>query len=155
MRFAWSMLAEPNLMNAEGLPAGAFRAGTVPKRDLLVLKVPEAKDYQLVYDLDLGKLGPDIKYDVDNRSKIQQPFDRIAYFLELQGADRKTQYLYVSMDAFTDALDKIGVPTVKSGARFPAERGEHERLFQCEGHRDRHGLEGRQHRVLAEQLWPG
>ena len=44
-------------MNAEGLPAGAFRAGTVPKRDLLVLKVPEAKDYQLVYDLDLGKLG--------------------------------------------------------------------------------------------------
>ena len=60
MRFAWSMLAEPNLMNAEGLPAGAFRAGTVPKRDLLALKVPEAKDYQLVYDLDLGKLGPDI-----------------------------------------------------------------------------------------------
>src|ERR1035437_7432364 len=30
MRFAWSMLAEPNLMNAEGLPAGAFRSGTVP-----------------------------------------------------------------------------------------------------------------------------
>ena len=38
MRFAWSMLAEPNLMNAEGLPAGAFRAGTVPKRDLLALQ---------------------------------------------------------------------------------------------------------------------
>jgi sialate O-acetylesterase len=118
MRFAWSMLAEPNLMNAEGLPAGAFRAGTVPKRDLLALKVPEAKDYQLVYDLDLGKLGAEIKYDVDNRSKIQQPFDRIAYFLELQGADKDTQYLYVSMDAFADALDKIGVPTAKSGARF-------------------------------------
>jgi len=118
MRFAWSMLAEPNLMNAEGLPAGAFRAGTVPKRDLLVLKVPEAKDYQLVYDLDLAKLGPDIKYDVDNRGKIHQPFDRIAYFLELEGVDRNTQYLYVSMDAFTDAPDKIGVPTVKSGARF-------------------------------------
>ena len=118
MRFAWSMLAEPNLMNAEGLPAGAFRAGTVPKRDLLGLKVPEAKDYQLVYDLDLGKLGADITYEVDNHSKIQQPFDRIAYFLELQGADKDTQYLYVSMDAFTDALDKIGVPTAKSGARF-------------------------------------
>ncbi len=28
MRFAWSMLAEPNLMNAEGLPASAFRAGS-------------------------------------------------------------------------------------------------------------------------------
>jgi sialate O-acetylesterase len=118
MRFAWSMLAEPNLMNAEGLPAGAFRAGTVPNRDLLGLKVPEAKDYQLVYDLDLGKLGPEITYDVDNHSKVHQPFDRIAYFLELGGADKNTQYLYVSMDAFTDALDKIGVPTVKSGAHF-------------------------------------
>jgi len=118
MRFAWSMLAEPNLMNAEGLPAGAFRAGTVPKRDLLALKVPEAKDYQLVYDLDLGKLGAEITYDVDNHGKVRQPFDRIAYLLELEGADKNTQYLYVSMDAFTDALDKIGVPTVKSGAHF-------------------------------------
>ena len=118
MRFAWSMLAEPNLMNAEGLPAGAFRAGTVPKRDPLLLNVPEAKDYQLVYDLDLAKIGPTITYDVDNRAKIQKPFDRIAYFLELQGADGNSQYLYVSMDAFTDALDKIGVPTVSSGAHF-------------------------------------
>ena len=49
---------------------------------------------------------------------IHQPFDRIAYFLELQGTDGNTQYLYVSMDAFTDALDKIGVPTAKSGAHF-------------------------------------
>jgi sialate O-acetylesterase len=31
MRFAWHMLAEPNLMNREGLPAGAFRAGTAPR----------------------------------------------------------------------------------------------------------------------------
>jgi sialate O-acetylesterase len=105
-------------MNTEGLPAGAFRSGTVPKRDVLVLKVPEAKDYQLVYDLDLAKLGPAITYDVDNHSQIHQPFDRIAYFMELQGADGNAQYLYVSTDAFTDALDKIGVPTAKSGAHF-------------------------------------
>jgi sialate O-acetylesterase len=118
MRFAWSMLAEPNLANSAGLPAGAFRAGVVPRRDLLTLKVPEAKGYQLVYDLDLSKLGASIPYEVDNHARIQKPFDRIAYFLELQGADGNTQYLYTSMDAFTDALDKIGVPTVKSGARF-------------------------------------
>jgi sialate O-acetylesterase len=31
MRFAWSMLAEPNLVNAAGLPASAFRAGDIPK----------------------------------------------------------------------------------------------------------------------------
>ncbi len=118
MRFAWNMLAEPNLMNSAGLPASAFRAGTVPKRDLLGLNVPEAKGYQLVYDLDLAKLGSAIAYDVDNRAKLPQPFDRIAYFLELQREDANTQFVYASMDAFTDALEKIGVPTVESGARF-------------------------------------
>jgi sialate O-acetylesterase len=118
MRFAWSMLAEPNFMNTEGLPASAFRAGTVPKRDLLALNVPEAKDYQLVYDLDLAKLGQTITYDADHRARLHQPFDRIAYFLELQGSDSKTEYVYVSMDAFTESLEKLGVPTVRSGAHF-------------------------------------
>ncbi|HEY0257954.1 MAG TPA: sialate O-acetylesterase [Candidatus Methylacidiphilales bacterium] len=32
MRFAWTNTATPNLMNKEGLPAGAFRAGNVPER---------------------------------------------------------------------------------------------------------------------------
>jgi len=118
MRFAWSMLAEPNLVNSAGLPAGAFRAGTVPKRDLLVLNVPEVKDYQLVYDLDLAKLGRDLAYDINNCAMLQKPFDRIAYCLELTGADGQTKFIYVSMDAFTDSLPKIGVPTFKSGARF-------------------------------------
>ena len=118
VRFAWSMLAEPNLMNKAGLPASAFRAGTVPKRDLLDMHVPEAKQYQLVYDFDLGKLGPEITYTFDYRDKIKSGFDRVAYFVELQKADGETQYVYVSMDAFTDSLDKIGVPTLKSGAKF-------------------------------------
>jgi sialate O-acetylesterase len=30
VRFAWSQVAQPNLMNKEGLPAAAFRAGQVP-----------------------------------------------------------------------------------------------------------------------------
>jgi len=115
MRFAWSMLAEPNLMNSDGLPAGAFRAGTVPLRDLLAMKVPEAREYQLVYDLDLAALGADITYAVDNSRRIQRPFDRVAYFLELQTPDRNTQYVYVSMDAFTDDAAKLGVPTFRSG----------------------------------------
>ena len=33
VRYAWSMLAEPHLMNSEGLPASAFRAGDAPRRD--------------------------------------------------------------------------------------------------------------------------
>ena len=118
MRFAWSMLAEPNLMNAEGLPAGGFRAGTVPKRDWLALKVPEAKQYKLVYDLDLANLGPAPVYQVDDHAKIQGAFDRVAYFLELQSKDGSVDYVYVSMDAFTDALDKIALPTLASGATF-------------------------------------
>jgi sialate O-acetylesterase len=118
MRFAWSMLAEPNLMNSAGLPASAFRAGTVPKRDLLVMKVPEAKAYQLVYDLDLAKLGPSFSYDVNNCANFKGAFDRVAYFLELQGADGDTQFVYVSMDTFTAALNQTGVPTLESGAHF-------------------------------------
>ena len=117
MRFAWSQMATPNLMNAAGLPAGAFRAGTVPVRDFLKAHVPEAKDYQLVYDLDLEKLGSEIHWQVDNHSSVHS-FDRIAYCLELEKADGESQAVYVSMDAFTDAIGKIGLPTLQSGANF-------------------------------------
>lgn len=115
MRFAWSGLDEPNLMNAEGLPAGAFRAGEIPHRNWLMMNVPEAKDYQVVYQLDLTKLGHDIHYDVDNHDQIQKPFDRIAYFVELQDEKGNSQDLFVSMDAFTNDPSKIGVPYFGSG----------------------------------------
>jgi sialate O-acetylesterase len=118
MRFAWSGLAEPNLMNAEGLPAGAFRAGEMPKRDWVGMNVPEANAYELVYDLDLTKLGAKIQYDVDNHKKIQKPFDRVAYFVELQDANMNSQDIYVSMDAFTDDAGKIGVPVFGTDAVF-------------------------------------
>jgi len=118
MRFAWSGLAEPNLMNKEGLPAGAFRAGEVPKRDWVGMNVPEAKRYELVYDLDLTKLGSEIRYDVDKHLAIQKPFDRIAYFLELQDANMNSQDIYVSMDAFTSDVAKIGLPVFGSGGVF-------------------------------------
>jgi sialate O-acetylesterase len=118
MRFAWSMLAEPNLMNSAGLPAGAFRDGTIPQRDQLALGLPAAENYQVVYDLDLGALGHTIKYQVDNRAGITRPFDRVAYLLELQKADGDSEYVFASMDAFTTDLGKIGVPTVDSQAHF-------------------------------------
>jgi hypothetical protein len=79
---------------------------------------PENRAYTLVYDLDLSKLGREIVYDVDNRAKVKQPFDRIAYFMELTTNDGTAQNLYVSMDAFTDDLGRIGVPTAASGAFF-------------------------------------
>jgi sialate O-acetylesterase len=117
MRFAWHKDAEPNLANGAGLPAETFRAGEVPKIDYLAVKVPEASGYKLVYDLDLGKLGANIKYDVDNTASLKGEFDRVAYFLELRGPQGVT-YSYVSMDTFTTDIKKIGIPTVASGAKF-------------------------------------
>jgi sialate O-acetylesterase len=90
----------------------------VPERDSMEMNVPEAKDYQLVYDLDLAKLSHQIIYSQDRSSQILQPFSRIAYFLELQPANGQPEYLYVSMKAFTSDLKKIGVPTSQSGACF-------------------------------------
>ncbi len=118
VRFAWHKLAEPNLMNKEGLPANPFRAGEVPRRDWLALKVEEAEEYELVYSLDLAKLGKTVRYDIDNRGKLNGAFDRIAYFLELKKAGKQVRYLYVSMDAFSDDLSKIGIPTFASKAEF-------------------------------------
>jgi sialate O-acetylesterase len=118
MRFAWDKAALPNLMNKEGLPASAFRNGKEPQIDYLSLKVSESKDYELLYSLDLAKAGHDIVYDVDRRAQIAAPIDRVAYFLELRKHGEPTQWVYVSMDAFTTDLGKLGVPTVASKARF-------------------------------------
>jgi sialate O-acetylesterase len=116
VRFGWHKTAEPNLCNGEGLPAMQFRAGEVPKIDTLN-KVPVAKDFKLVYDLDLANLGPNIKYDADNTAAAPK-FDRVAYFLELQKGAEPTRYLFVSMDAFTTDAKKLGIPTVASKIRF-------------------------------------
>jgi len=118
VRFAWHRTAEPNLMNKAGLPAGAFRAGPEPAIGLLAQEVPDAGDYELVYELDLAKLGRDVTYDVDRRAEIAGPFDRIAYFLELHKQDGTVQYVFVAMDAFTDDLAKIGIPVLAARAQF-------------------------------------
>jgi sialate O-acetylesterase len=112
------MLAEPNLMNAAGFPAGAFRAGNVPVRDVLSMYVPEAKSYQVIYDLDLATLGAALNYQTNNAVDFTPKFDRIAYCLELQRGNDEPEFAFVSMDAFTDDLKKIGVPTMESGALF-------------------------------------
>ena len=112
-RFAWDMLAEPNLVGGTGLPVGAVRGGEVPD---FMSSLPIAKDYTLVYDLDLSKLMHDIKYDVDHSASIKG-FDRIGYLVELAtGGEEKK--VFVSMNAFTDDVRKIGIPTIASQSRF-------------------------------------
>jgi sialate O-acetylesterase len=118
MRFAWNKLAEPNLANMEGLPAVPFRAGEVPERDWLALKVDEARQLELIYDLDLANMGKEVNYGVDNSAAFTGSFDRVAYFLELQKSGEETKYVFVSMDAFTDDVKMIGVPTLASKATF-------------------------------------
>jgi sialate O-acetylesterase len=113
-RFAWHMLAEPNLTGGTGLPVGAFRGGEIPD---FVSSLSVAKEYKLAYELDLGKLGGPISYDVDNSSTVG-PFDRIGYLLELTNASGDEKKVFVSMDAFTTDIKKIGIPTAASGARF-------------------------------------
>jgi sialate O-acetylesterase len=113
-RFAWHMLAEPNLAGGTGLPVGAFRGGDVPD---FMSSLPIAREFKLVYELDLSKLGRDIKYDVDNSSQIQA-FDRIGYLLELTTPSGEQQNVFVSMKAFSDDVKKIAIPTMASQATF-------------------------------------
>jgi sialate O-acetylesterase len=84
-----------------------------PQPDRLEQFVAESKTYQLVYDVDLG--NPKV-YLTDNHATIK-PFDRIAYFVELQSSDDVT-YLYVSLDAFTDDAAKIGIPFLSTNVKF-------------------------------------
>ncbi len=115
LRYAWHKLAEPNLANGAGLPSSAFRAGKVPDYDFFALKVPEAAEYELVYDLDLKALGAEIRYSVDRTAEIAGGFDRVGYFMELLPANGGRQWVWTSMDAFATEAKKIGVPTMKSG----------------------------------------
>jgi hypothetical protein len=86
--------------------------------DSMLKFVPAAKSDQLIYELDLVKNNDTVKYDVDNHLTFKKPFDRISYYLELKTEKGDLQYAYVSVDAFTDDLGKIGVPTIDSNACF-------------------------------------
>lgn len=113
IRFGWHKTEPTYLENSAGLPTAPFRAGTPGDYDPMVMLAPESKDYQIVYELDLSRLGSDIHYQVD-RSADAGPFSRVAYYLQLE-KNGKTRFIFVSMDAFTDDATKLGVPTASSG----------------------------------------
>lgn len=83
--------------------------------------VPESKVYTLVHSLEVPAVANfglnAVPYSVDNRLAIG-PFNRIAYYLELQQAGGDLQYLWVSMDPFTTDANQLGVPTRATGATF-------------------------------------
>ncbi|MCW1916142.1 GDSL-type esterase/lipase family protein [Luteolibacter sp. GHJ8] len=83
--------------------------------------IAESEQYALAYSLDIPSNAyyrqAQPNYQVDNRASVG-PFDRVAYYLELQADNGELQYVWTSMDAFTQDAGKIAVPTFGSGAFF-------------------------------------
>jgi lysophospholipase L1-like esterase len=82
--------------------------------------VPEAAGYSLLYSLDIPNtpnFTTGVPYSVDTRSR-QGAFTRVGYYLELQVTNGPTQFMWVSMDAFTTNLNHLGVPNATSSAQF-------------------------------------
>jgi len=85
--------------------------------------IPESETagYQVVYAIDLPTTAnyssTDVPYSTDNTRHIGS-FSRVAYYLELQKAGEPLRYLWVSMDAFTNRVDKLGLPTFASGVVY-------------------------------------
>jgi hypothetical protein len=75
---------------------------------LAIPNIPDSEGFELVYDLAIPT-NPSYQsgrplYSVDNHLSFSS-YNRIAYYLELDN-----QYVWVSMDKFTDDSSKIGVP---------------------------------------------
>ena len=88
-------------------------AGVFPQGARRYVPADEFNSYRLIYDLDMPQIGnyakDPIPYNVDDAAKIG-PFSRVAYYMELQKAGEPMQYVWVSMDAFTNDATRVGVP---------------------------------------------
>ena len=113
--------------NGNLIAPGSSASFTAPAATLpsVLSNVPEASAYALIYQLavpDAAHFVPaGAPYTVDeSRFPRAHAFDRVAYCLELAAPGGATNWVYVSMDAFTGDLNKIGVPTAERGAAFKA-----------------------------------
>lgn len=82
--------------------------------------VPEASEYSLLYSLNIPttpNYSAGIVYDIDLRAYVTNPV-RVAYYLELQTAGNPPEFAWVSTDAMVDDVNRLGVPTVASGAFY-------------------------------------
>lgn len=121
LRYMWHQADEASLFNGAGLPLGAFRVGKEP--DLRQIQAELDKTEQLVfrYDFRTGSGFGDktkVNYLVDVSDKVVRKFDRVTYLITATTQDGISEWVCVSMNAFTQDAKKIGVPTVASGADF-------------------------------------
>ena len=120
VRFAWSLVAEPNLVNEHGLPAGIFQLGEAPLVNPLSERIPEAAGFQVLYrvrPLEAAS-GHSIRYAQDRTESLSGKIERVAYFLRLRPKKGEEQFVYAEMDPFSPDPKKLGVPVRESGARF-------------------------------------
>lgn len=100
----------------------AVSPNTVPYEVSSLVGAAATTGYELVYTLDLPRTGNLISKGTAaytwNDSASTTPFSRVAYYLELQKPGSNPEYVWVSMDAFTQDRKKLGVPTPASGAVF-------------------------------------
>ena len=118
MRFAWSKVAVPNLINGAGLPASAFRAEA--EQDHASLSITNG--YRTIYEWNIppqaNHMSIPVQYSVNHGLYDTDAFSRVGYLLELQAPSGTLQYAFASMDPFTNDLTKIGVPVSSEGASF-------------------------------------
>ena len=82
----------------------------------LLANVPEAAGYTMVYEFPIpvasaGWGTTPVPYSYSNTTSIANgSFDRVAYYMELVKASGQTQWVYVSMTAFTTNAARLGVP---------------------------------------------
>lgn len=118
-------LAAANVLSADGTAASQTEKTvgfSTPRGAYRNVPADEVGRYQLVYAMDLPARNAvfqneHVPYDVDE-SATTPKFSRVAYYLELRKPGQPLEYLWVSMDAFTNDPLKIGIPTLSSRAKF-------------------------------------
>ncbi len=88
----------------------------------ILTNVPEASEYKLAYRLALPTAAAmwnvnTIPYSLDESKYGEQLFDRVAYLLELD-----SNWAYASFDRHTNAISKVGVPTLAVSPTAMAQR---------------------------------
>ena len=77
--------------------------------------VEESKSYTLVQSLEIPTNSDFsqglVPYEIDFRDQVGA-FDRVAYYLELQSPGGDLQFAWASMDAFTNDISQLSVPTI-------------------------------------------
>ena len=114
-------LAVFGTLQAEVKLAEVFPAGVTPDAAVIEAVAPDVAGANLIYVYDLKSRlsgNPTQATYLTDKSAEAQPFKTVGYLVYLVGKDGKVQYVYTTMDAFTDDAKKIGVPTFASGAVF-------------------------------------